>query len=439
MNDRRPPSKSSSRSRTPGSRPQQRSGRRFKGGDRPSGGRAGRQHSSAYKDDRPSGGRTGRQHSTAYKDDRPSGGRPRRQHSDAYKDDRPSGGRTGRQHSDAYKDDRPSGGRPRRQHSGAYKDDRPSGGRAGRQHSTAYRGDRPSGGRAGRQHSSAYRGDHTKIVGKPIKHNSTVLAEEESQDAPDLIYGRHAIEAALANERPLNRLWVNSRYRYDGRFLTLINEAKANGVVVDEADPRRLNHIARGQNHQGIIAQVAAYDYWELETLISHAKAKTTSPVILAADSITDPHNLGAIIRSAEAIGAQGLIIPQRRAAGVTSTVAKVAAGAVEHLPIARVVNLRRALEILKDENFWIYGLSAEASHPIHTVEFTDATVLVIGAEGEGLSMSVQQSCDRLVAIPLDGKTPSLNASVATGMALYEIYRQKRAGRLTINTLQKAK
>ena len=274
---------------------------------------------------------------------------------------------------------------------------------------------------------------------KPAKQGPIIVSNKRQQESLDLIYGRHAIEAALENKRPLNRLWVNSRYRYDGRFLTLINEAKANGVVVDEADPHRLNQIAQGQTHQGIIAQVAAYDYWDLQGLIIHAKAQNPRPVLLAADSITDPHNLGAIIRSAEALGAQGLIIPQRRAAGVTSTVTKVAAGAVEHFPIARVVNLRQALETLKAENFWIYGLSTEASQPIHTAQFNDATVLVVGAEGDGLSMSVQQSCDKLISIPLVGKTPSLNASVATGMALYEVYRQHWAERLNLNTLQKVK
>ncbi len=273
--------------------------------------------------------------------------------------------------------------------------------------------------------------------GMPTFQDST-NQEETDGGSKDLIYGRHAIEAALTGDRSLNRIWINSRYRYDGRFLALINDAKASGVVIDEADPRRLSQLAQGQNHQGIIAQVAAYTYWDLQDLIEQAKLKTPRPVIIAADSITDPHNLGAIIRSAEAIGAHGLVIPQRRAVGVTSTVAKVSSGAVEHFPIARVVNLRRALEILKSANFWIYGLAAEASAPIHTVKFNDATVLVVGAEGEGLSLGVQQSCDNLVSIPLGGKTPSLNASVATGMALYEIYRQQWMGRLNLDTLQKA-
>jgi 23S rRNA (guanosine2251-2'-O)-methyltransferase len=195
----------------------------------------------------------------------------------------------------------------------------------------------------------------------------------------------------------------------------------------------------KGSLTRGIIAQVAPYSYWELADLITHAQGKSTRPVILAADSITDPHNLGAIIRSAEAIGAQGLVIPQRRAVGVTSTVSKVAAGAVEHFPIARVVNLKRALETLKTEGFWIYGLAAEASQPVHTVEFNAATVLVVGAEGSGLSMTVQQGCDSLISIPLGGTTPSLNASVATGMALYEIYRQQWGQRIQLNTLQNRK
>jgi 23S rRNA (guanosine2251-2'-O)-methyltransferase len=247
------------------------------------------------------------------------------------------------------------------------------------------------------------------------------------------------VEAALAGDRSLNRIWINARLRYDGRYTELIADAKANGVVVDDVDGRRLSQLANGQNHQGIVAQVAAYSYWELEDLITRAKENHPRPVLLAADGVTDPHNLGAIIRSAEAIGAQGLVIPQRRAVGITSTVSKVAAGATEHLPVARVVNLKRALETLKASGFWIYGLAAEASQPVHTVQFNAATVLVVGSEGSGLSLTVQQGCDSLVSIPLGGKTPSLNASVATGMALYEIYRQQWGNRIQLNTLQNRK
>jgi 23S rRNA (guanosine2251-2'-O)-methyltransferase len=244
-------------------------------------------------------------------------------------------------------------------------------------------------------------------------------------DESDLIYGRHAVLAALAGQRSINRLWVLSHLRYNPQFLTLINEAKADGAVVDEVDPRRLTQITGGATHQGIAAQVAPYEYHELGELIETAQARSERPVIVVADGITDPHNLGAIIRTAEAIGAQGLVIPQRRAVGITSTVMKVAAGALESLPIARVVNLTRALETLKTAGFWIYGTAGEAGEPVHTVDFAAATVIVVGSEGDGLAVTTQKCCDVLVSIPLQGRTPSLNASVAAGMTLYEVYRQR--------------
>ncbi len=255
---------------------------------------------------------------------------------------------------------------------------------------------------------------------------------------PDLIYGRHAVEAAIEGNRALNRLWVNEKLRYDSRFRPLVIAAKANGAVIDEVDGLRLSQMTQGANHQGIVAQVAAYGYLEIESLVQQAKAANRRPVIVAADGITDPHNLGAIVRSAEAIGAQGIVIPQRRAVGITSTVAKVAAGALENIPIARVVNLGRSLEYLKKEGFWIYGLAAEAAQPIHTADFSAPVVLVVGAEGNGLSLSVQSLCDVLISIELKGKTPSLNASVATGMALYEIYRQTWVNKLSGLTLDGA-
>jgi 23S rRNA (guanosine2251-2'-O)-methyltransferase len=248
------------------------------------------------------------------------------------------------------------------------------------------------------------------------------LSDDENDD---LIYGKHAVLAALDGDRSLNRIWVLPRLRYDPQFLKAIDEARASGTIIDEVEPRRLSQITKGGVHQGIAAQVAPYEYLDLDELITQAKAKTDKPVIVVADGITDPHNLGAIVRTAEAMGAQGLVIPQRRAAGVTSTVLKVAAGALEKLPIARVVNLARSLERLKEDGFWIYGTAGESSQSIHTVKFPNATVLVIGSEGEGLAVNTKRYCDELVSVPLQGSTPSLNASVAAGMALYEIYRQR--------------
>jgi 23S rRNA (guanosine2251-2'-O)-methyltransferase len=256
------------------------------------------------------------------------------------------------------------------------------------------------------------------------------------QEDSDVIYGRHPVLSALESQRGLNRIWVTPRLRYDPRFHNLILQAKENGTVIDEVEPRRLDQITNQANHQGIAAQIAPYSYIELYELIAQAKS-TTDPVIVVADGITDPHNLGAIIRTAEAIGAQGLVIPQRRASGITSTVVKVAAGALENFPVARVVNLSRALEDLKEAGFWIYGTAAGASEPLHTVSFRGPIVLVIGSEGEGLSMLTQRSCDVLVSIPLMGKTPSLNASVAAGMALYEIFRQRSLNTLYLDKLPK--
>ncbi|MBD1858389.1 23S rRNA (guanosine(2251)-2'-O)-methyltransferase RlmB [Leptolyngbya sp. FACHB-1624] len=258
----------------------------------------------------------------------------------------------------------------------------------------------------------------------------------ESNEEPDLLYGRHPVLTALQGERTLNRIWVTEKLHYDPRYLSLLNQAKANGTVIDEVTPKRLDQITHGANHQGIAAQVAAYEYTELDNLIVRAKAATDQPVIVVADGITDPHNLGAIIRTAEALGAQGIVIPQRRAVGVTSTVMKVAAGAIEKLPVARVVNLARALEDLKSAGFWIYGTASESSQPIHTVKFAKAAVVVIGAEGEGLGLVVQRGCDVLVSVPLQGTTPSLNASVAAGMALYEVFRQRWESTIHIDGLK---
>lgn len=275
------------------------------------------------------------------------------------------------------------------------------------------------------------------------RHHSAQIISSQSEitepEAVDLIHGRHTVLSALEGQRKLNRLWIVPQLRYDPRFHTLLLQAKAQGTIVDEVDYRRLDQLTQRANHQGVAAQVAAYNYSDLEALIERAKLLADQPVLIAADRITDPHNLGAMIRTAEALGAQGLVIPQRRAVGLTSTVAKVAAGALENFPVARVVNLNQALEQLKTAGFWIYGMAATANCALHTVQFSGPTVLVIGSEGEGLSLLTQRYCDVLVSIPLLGKTPSLNASVATGMALYEVYRQRWLNTLHLESLKQDK
>jgi 23S rRNA (guanosine2251-2'-O)-methyltransferase len=264
------------------------------------------------------------------------------------------------------------------------------------------------------------------------RSSAAVSGDDNSLEDRDLIYGRHSVLSALEGDRRLHRIWISEQLRHAPRFHSLLSQAKQRGTVVDEASYKQLDRMADGGNHQGVIAQVAPYDYWHIDDLIEQSKKVSDRPVIIISDGITDPHNLGAIIRTAEAIGAQGLVVPQRRAAGVTSTVMKVAAGAIEKLPVAQVVNLSRTLETLKEEGFWIYGLSEQADSVISEVEFDRATVLVMGAEGDGLSLLTQRHCDQLVSIPLAGSTPSLNVSVAAGMALYEIYRQRWSNRLQL-------
>ncbi len=248
---------------------------------------------------------------------------------------------------------------------------------------------------------------------------------EESTEQTDYLYGKYPVLSALESGRQINRIWLLSKLRYDPQFSLLINKAKESGAIIDEVDPRRLSQICDGGNHQGIVAQVAPYHYSDLSELITKAKAVNDHPVILVADSLTDPQNLGSMIRTAEALGIQGMVIPQRRAVGITSVVQKVAAGALEHLPVARVTNLSRALKELKEAGFWIYGTTATATTKIHDVKFDGPVVIVVGAEGEGLSLLTENTCDFLISIPLTGKTASLNAATAAAMSLYEIQRQR--------------
>ncbi|MEM9136995.1 MAG: 23S rRNA (guanosine(2251)-2'-O)-methyltransferase RlmB [Cyanobacteria bacterium P01_F01_bin.42] len=241
----------------------------------------------------------------------------------------------------------------------------------------------------------------------------------------DLIFGRHTVMSAMSHQRPLNRIWLLPQLKRNPKFSELLSQCKAQGAVIDETSTLRLDQLTQHANHQGIVAQVGACKYLNLEELIHTAREKTDAPVLVAVDGITDPHNLGAIIRSAEAMGAQGIVLPQRRAASVGATVAKVAAGALDSLPIARVVNLNQALESLKKSSFWVYGLTLDADAPINSVNFSGAIVLLIGSEGRGLSSVTQKHCDGSVKIPLTGETESLNASVAAGIGIYEIFRQR--------------
>ncbi|KZR87371.1 23S rRNA (guanosine-2'-O-)-methyltransferase RlmB [Synechococcus sp. MIT S9509] len=256
-----------------------------------------------------------------------------------------------------------------------------------------------------------------QIRGEAAPHGADPVAD-------DLLWGRHATQAALEAGRPIHRIWCTSEMRSAPKFMQLLRDAKASGVLVEEVTWARLAQMTGGAVHQGIALQTAAADTLNLPDLIDGCSELNEPPLLLALDGLTDPHNLGAIVRSAEALGAHGVVLPQRRSAGLTGSVAKVAAGALEHLPVARVVNLNRSLETLKDAGYRVVGLAEEGDQTLEEVDLEGPLVVVTGSEGQGLSMLTRRHCDQLIRIPLRGVTPSLNASVATALCLYEVARR---------------
>ena len=250
------------------------------------------------------------------------------------------------------------------------------------------------------------------------------IEPNELLDQPnDLIWGRHSTQAALETGRPIHRIWCTSELRSAQKFFQLLKDAKTSGILVEEVSWARLGQITKGAVHQGIVIQTAASKTLDLKDLICACETLGEPALLLALDGVTDPQNLGAIVRSAEALGAHGLVLPQRRSAGLTGSVAKVAAGALEHLPVARVVNLNRALEKLKSNGYSVIGLAEEGALTLNEVDCGGPLVVVIGSEDKGISLLTRKVCDQLVRIPLRGVTTSLNAAVATSVFLYEVAR----------------
>ena len=237
----------------------------------------------------------------------------------------------------------------------------------------------------------------------------------------DWIWGKHSVFEALTSERAINRVWCTSEIFSSEKFYIALKDLKSNGVLIEEVSWNRISQLTYGASHQGVALQLASSKTIPLNKLIDYSKKNSTNPIVLALDGITDPHNVGAIIRSAEAFGCKGIIIPQRRSAGLTGTVAKVAAGALEHLPVSRVVNLNRALEDLKKNGFLAIGLSGDGQLSITRFHEKTPLVVIVGAEDKGISLITQKKCDFLLKIPLKGKTSSLNASVAAAISLFHI------------------
>jgi 23S rRNA (guanosine2251-2'-O)-methyltransferase len=238
------------------------------------------------------------------------------------------------------------------------------------------------------------------------------------------IEGRIPVLEALKAGREINKLLVAKGAR-EGSILQVIGKAREAGIIVQEVDRSRLDQLAPDRNHQGVIAMVAAHEYAEVDDILAAAAAKGEDPLIFVLDGIEDPQNLGSLLRTADAVGAHGVIIPERRAAGLTETVAKVSAGAVEYVPVARVVNIARTLEELKEKGVWVVGTHQDAKELYHQARLTGPLAVVIGSEGKGIGRLVSEKCDFMVRLPMLGHVTSLNAAVAGAILIYEIRRQR--------------
>ena len=256
------------------------------------------------------------------------------------------------------------------------------------------------------------------------KKNYSRREPRERVEATDLIEGRNAISEALKSGRTLDKVFVadGDTDRALSRLAALAREA---GAAVVQVDRRRLDQMSQTHAHQGVIAQAAAHSYATVEEILQRAADRGEAPLLILCDELSDPHNLGAILRTAECAGAHGVIIPKRRSVGLTAVVAKTSAGAVEHMPVARVSNLVSAIEDLKRQGIWVFGTDAAGTTDLYHADFQGPTAIVIGSEGFGMSRLVAERCDLLLSIPMKGQINSLNASSAAAVLLYEAVRQR--------------
>ena len=240
------------------------------------------------------------------------------------------------------------------------------------------------------------------------------------------IFGRNTVMEALKSNRTINKIWL-AKGEQKGSVREIVALAKEKRITVQIVERSKLDKMFPHENHQGVAASVASADYVAWQDIVDAARQKGEDPLLVILDELEDPHNLGAILRSVDAVGAHGVIIPKRRAVPLTDGVAKASAGAIEHVPVARVSNLVQVMEELKKQGIWIAGADLHGEY-MHKQDLTGPLAIVVGSEGKGLGKLVRESCDYVVSIPMQGKINSLNASVATGVLLYEVYRQRNAG-----------
>lgn len=240
----------------------------------------------------------------------------------------------------------------------------------------------------------------------------------------EIVYGRNPVWELLQSGKPINKVLFQSEGT-GGRFQDMVSRAREQQIPFQFVDKSALDRLSEKENHQGVLAYVAAREYAEVEDILALAKEKKEDPFILVLDEVEDPHNLGALIRTADAAGVHGVIIPKRRSVSLTSTVAKTSAGAVEHVLVARVGNLVQTLEVLKKAGCWVSGAEVGGTE-VYSADLTGSRVVVIGSEGKGLSRLLKETCDEIVSLPMKGQVNSLNASVAGSILLYEVVRQRR-------------
>ena len=250
------------------------------------------------------------------------------------------------------------------------------------------------------------------------------MKNQTSKQYKDQVEGRNSVLELLESGKDINKIYI-TRGEKHGSINKIIAKARERKIIIVEKDKRQMQEIAQTENYQGVIAIVPPFEYCEIEDILEEAKNKNEDPFVLILDGIEDPHNLGSIIRTAETAGVHGIIIPKRRAATVNSTVNKTSAGAVEHMKIARVNNISESINKLKEAGLWICGTDINTKTYYYDQDLTGAIGIVIGNEGQGISEKVKKNCDFLVKIPMKGKVTSLNASVSTGIIIYEALKQR--------------
>ena len=250
--------------------------------------------------------------------------------------------------------------------------------------------------------------------------------DQLSAEADGMIEGRNAVIEALRTQTNIDKIYIQ-RGETDKTLGHIASKARAAGIVVVEADRRKLDGMSRTHAHQGVIALAAVREYVSVEDILADAAAKGEQPLLVVCDEISDPHNLGAIIRTAYCAGAHGVIIPKRRSAGLTSIVAKTSAGAVSHMKVARVPNIPALLKDLKKQGIWVFGTAADGTTGLYQADLKDPAAIVIGSEGDGMTRLAAENCDFLVSIPMKGDLNSLNASASAAILLYEAVRQRMA------------